>query len=75
MEFIRKRQATTDAPSLIPKVVSNKSLTPVIKTGSQHNKLDAILKEVTEGKAKEVTEKEKKGWKLPFKWKKTFNKS
>ena len=75
MEFIRKKQAATDATGVIPKIASNKPITPVIKTGSQHDKLDAILKEVTEKKAKEVTAKEKKGWKLPFKWKKTLNKS
>jgi len=83
MEYIRKEQATTNAPSIKPvvnpivqsKPITPKVIPPVIQKGSQHDKLDTILKVITEEKAMEETKKEKKGWKIPFKWKKTMNKS
>ena len=82
MEYIRKEQAATNAPSTKPivnpiqvKTVTPKVIPQVIQKGSQHDKLDTILKVITEEKALEETKKEKKGWKIPFKWKKTMNKS
>jgi len=83
MEYVRKEQTATNATSIKPivnPIVQVKPVTPkvipkVIQKGSQHDKLDTILKVITEGKASEETKKEKKGWKIPFKWKKTLNKS
>jgi len=83
MEFIRKEKPATNAASINPLVNSGlqvRSVTPrimpqVIQKGSQHDKLDAILKEVTEKKAVEETKKKRKDWKIPFKWKRTMGKS
>ena len=83
MESIRKEQTATNAtgintmvnPIVKVKTVIPKVIPPVIQKGSQHDKLDTILKVITEEKALEETKKEKKGWKIPFKWKKTMNKS
>jgi len=83
MESIRKEQTTTNATGIRPivnPIVKVRSVTPkvipqVIQKGSQHDKLDEILKVITEQKALEETKKVKKGWKIPFKWKRTMNKS
>ena len=83
MESIRKEQAATNATSIksiVNPIIQLKSASPkvisqVIQKGSQHDKLDTILKVITEEKAMEETKKEKKGWKIPFKWKRTMNKS
>ena len=37
--------------------------------------MDNLIKVLTDKQAIEVTKKEKKDWKIPFKWKRTFNKS
>ena len=83
MEYIRKEQTATNATSIKPivnPIVKVKSVIPkvipqVIQKGSQHDKLDTILKVITEEKALEETKKVKKGWKIPFKWKRIMNKS
>ena len=81
MESIRKEQAATNATSIksiVNPIIQLKSASPkvisqVIQKGSQHDKLDTILEMITKEKAITETKKEKKDWKIPFKWKKTFN--
>lgn len=80
MESIRKEQAAGNAPGLNRKVITrpviSKPLANVpLKKESLITKVDNLTKMLTEKQAIEVTKKEKKDWKIPFKWKKTLNKS
>ncbi len=86
MESIRKEQTATNASSVnLNKVKSivKKAAMPIgkpvikqlIKEGSQHEKLDTIINKLDYDKKLEVTKKEKKVWRIPFKWKRTLNKS
>jgi len=69
MEPIQQKQATANAGSVNP--VEKK----VVKKEGISEKLDNLIKKLDYKEMKKETDKEKKEWNLPFKWKKTLNKS
>ena len=86
MEYIRKEQTPRNATSVKGIVRTNKIIPrkiinpiPIVNVTSQKEgigtKVDNLIKILTDKEAIEITKREKKEWKFPFKWKKTFNKS
>ena len=86
MESIRKEQTTGNATGIKnivrsnpvipkPKVIPKPIVKEPLKKENITTKIDNLTKMLTEKEAIEITKKEKKDWKIPFKWKKTFNKS
>ncbi len=79
MESIRKEQTAGNAPGIKKivraPIITNQRVIAPLKKENIITKIDNLTKMLTEKQAIEVTKREKKDWKIPFKWRKTFNKS
>ena len=79
MESIRKEQIAGNAPGIKKivraPIITNQRVIAPLKKENIITKIDNLTKMLTEKQAIEVTKREKKDWKIPFKWRKTFNKS